>query len=68
MKENNAGLIAKVVWLLEQMNTKQICRVLSVANRVFVTECQNTELLQPSDRLNEDGQENPNPHPQRKRL
>ena len=66
MKENNAGLIAKVVWLLEQMTTKQIYRVLSVANRAFVTECQNTKLQQPSDRLNEDGQENP--HPQRKRL
>ncbi len=61
MNENNAGLIAKVVWLLEQMNTRQICRVLSVANRVFVTECQNTELQQPSHRLKQRGQENHRP-------
>ncbi len=61
MNPNKPDLIEQAVWLLEQMNTRQICRVLSVANRVFVTECHNSELQQPSDRLETHGQENHRP-------
>ncbi len=38
MKPNNTDLIRQVIWLLEHMNRGQILRVLSYANRVFVTE------------------------------
>lgn len=31
-------LIQMVIWLLERLDTRQICRVLSLANRIFVTE------------------------------
>lgn len=38
MKLNKADLIDQVVWLLERLSVRQILRVLSLANRIFVTE------------------------------
>ena len=38
MRPNNNDLIRQIIWLLERMSRGQILRVLSYANRVFVTE------------------------------
>lgn len=38
MKLNKADLIEQVVWLLERLSVRQILRVLSLANRIFVTD------------------------------
>ncbi len=38
MELNKNDLIEQVEWLLEQLDTGQVLRVLTLANRIFVTE------------------------------
>ncbi len=38
MELNKADLIEQVVWLLEQLTAEELLRVLSLANRLYVTD------------------------------
>ena len=65
MTPKTADLINQVVWLLNQMDRRQILRVLSYANRLFCQEPQKDELQQSSQAARKRGRENH--HPQNER-
>ena len=61
MQVNTADLIDLVVWLLNRMDRGQVLRVLSFANRLFVSDGRICRLQPASAGLEDVRQENPHP-------